>query len=76
MPKTRKQKREEALERLRDKIPAHRVLMLRAQRGGDLWKATAVSESEKNADYLAEVSSKTFKRLCEEARVDTHGNPL
>lgn len=76
MPKTREQKRKEALERLRDKIPAQRVLMMRAQRGGDLWKAAAVAESEKNADYLAEVSSKTFKRLCEEARVDTHGNPL
>lgn len=69
MPKTREQKHKEALERLRDRIPAQRVLMMRAQRGGDLWKAAAVAESEKNADYLADVSRKTFERLCQQAKV-------
>lgn len=76
MPKTRKQKQDEAIERLRKSIPVMRDRMLRSQRGGDLWKAAVTTNSQKHADYLAEVTLKNFKRQCEEARVDTHGNPL
>ena len=77
MPKTKEQKRKEALERaiVRDVIPA-RALMLESQPGGVEYNKILYREGRHNADHNATSSLKDFKKLCDRLKIDTSGNPL
>ena len=76
MPKSKLQKQTEALQRKRNMIPLDRGFMLRYQQGGDFYASTLHYFGKDRADEEADRQRKKFVKICDEAKVDTHGNPL
>lgn len=65
MPKSKQQKREEAIQRARVILPMHRDWWLRTRPGDDC------QDKE-----LSEKAEKAFIKAASAAKTDLHGNPL
>ncbi len=76
MHKTKQQKQEEAIQRLRSDIPRHREWLMRCQAGGDIYQAELRDCGLDNANTLARKELKKFQAKCKTAKIDTHGNPI
>jgi len=76
MPKTKDQKRREAIERARARLPKIRGKWLTVAYGTpDYWEY-AQSHSVQAATDRAEVAQKRYYNACKTAQCDNYGNPL
>ena len=74
MPKTKEQKRKEALERTRKLFESRMLWQMRHQRGGDIYEECAMYLSVARADEKASAAVKDFKKWCKSVGLDTSGN--
>ena len=75
MPKSKDQKRAEALQRLRDGFPQWHAYMLECQRDGRHYLYELNMNGEADANALAAQEMARFRIKCKEAGLDIHGNP-
>lgn len=76
MPKSKQQKRDEAIARLRANFSWELAKYLRAQRGGKTYEQTVATYNRHSADHAAWEAKKEYKAFCESAKLDHWGNPL
>lgn len=76
MAKSKEQKRKEAMERLRAKLPELRQAWVNVAYGTSGWASYARTHGTVEANHRASVAEKAYLRACEEARCDRYGNPL
>lgn len=75
MAKTKEQKRQEAIDRARRRLPIARDIWMRYQPGGESYIELA-KRDKAHADKVADDTTKAFKKAAARAHTDLHGNPL
>lgn len=74
MPKTKEQKRAEALERNRRNYDSKQKQQMRYQVGGDLYEGIVRHCGKDRASLEARKEFKIFKEWCDSVKLDTSGN--